>query len=139
METVIKGGMFMDETNAAIENSILLSIKQKIGIVKEYTIFDSDIIDYINSTFLTLSQLGVGPTEGFLIKGDLDVWTDFIPDSNLLHYIKTYIYLSVKLIFDPPTSSIAVDSINRMIHTHEWRIMTEIEKQIKEETTHERQ
>lgn len=132
METLNEGGIFMDENASNVENSILASIKHKLGIVKEYTVFDPDIIDFINSTFLELSQLGLKSNEDYFITSDSEMWTDFIPESNLLHYVKTYIYLSVKLLFDPPASSVAVESINKLISKYEWRIEIEVEKMNKE-------
>lgn len=107
--------------------SILTSIKKMLGITEEYTAFDSDIVMHINSVFLTLYQLGVGPADGFSISSKEEVWTDFIDSSNLLNAVKSYIYLKVRLLFDPPTSSSAVDSIKNMISEFEWRINVEAE------------
>ena len=102
--------------------SILTSIKKLLGIVEEYTQFDTDIIIYINTVFMTLQQLGIGPEEGFSITDENDLWTDFIEDSTLLNSVKTYIYLKVKLLFDPPLSSSTVESFNKMIDEIEWRM-----------------
>lgn len=102
--------------------SILTSIKKLLGIEKKYTQFDEDIIMHINSVFLNLTQLGVGPAEGFLIEDDSATWYDFIGDSNQLQAVKTYVYLKVKLLFDPPLSSSVIESMNRMIAELEWRL-----------------
>ena len=103
-------------------NSILTSVKKAMGITPEYTHFDPDIIMHINSVFLTLEQLGVGPKEGFAIEDEQDEWSDFIGDNKLLNAVKSWTYLKVRLLFDPPQSSAAVESINRMIAEFEWRI-----------------
>ena len=103
-------------------DSILTSIKKLLGIEEEYTQFDSDIIMHINTVFLNLTQLGVGPAEGFLIEDDSATWDDFIGDSNQLQAVKTYVYLKVKLMFDPPLSSSVTESINRIISELEWRL-----------------
>lgn len=103
-------------------DSILTSIKKLLGIEEEYTQFDSDIIMHINTVFLNLTQLGVGPAEGFLIEDDSTTWDDFIGDSNQLQAVKTYVYLKVKLLFDPPLSSSVTESINRIISELEWRL-----------------
>ena len=103
-------------------DSILTSIKKLLGIEEEYTQFDSDIIMHINTVFLNLTQLGVGPAEGFLIEDDSATWDDFISDSNQLQAVKTYVYLKVKLMFDPPLSSSVTESINRIISELEWRL-----------------
>ena len=104
--------------------SILTSIKKLLGISEEYTQFDDDLIMHINSVFLNLTQLGVGPKEGFVIEDDSSVWSDFVDIYNnvQLNAIKTYIYLKIKLLFDPPLSSSVVESINRMISELEWRL-----------------
>ena len=102
--------------------SILTSIKKLLGIEEEYTQFDNDIIMHINSVFLNLTQLGVGPAEGFLIEDDTATWEDFIGDSNKLQAVKSYMYLKVKLLFDPPLSSSVIESMNRMISELEWRL-----------------
>ena len=102
--------------------SILTSIKKLLGIEEEYTQFDNDIIMDINSVFLNLTQLGVGPAEGFLIEDDTATWEDFIGDSNQLQAVKSYMYLKVKLLFDPPLSSSVIESMNRMIAELEWRL-----------------
>ena len=102
--------------------SILTSIKKLLGIEEEYTQFDNDIIMHINSAFLNLTQLGVGPAEGFLIEDDTATWEDFIGDSNQLQAVKSYMYLKVKLLFDPPLSSSVIESMNRMVAELEWRL-----------------
>ena len=102
--------------------SILTSIKKLLGIEDEYTQFDNDLIMHINTVFLNLTQLGVGPSEGFMIEDDAAIWEDFIGDSTQLQAVKTYVYLKVKLLFDPPLSSSVIDSMNRMISELEWRL-----------------
>ena len=102
--------------------SILTSIKKLLGISEDYTHFDPDIIISINSAFSFLTQLGVGPSEGFFIEDEKSVWSDFVIDDLKIKFIKTYINLKVKLFFDPPLSTAAIESINRMITELEWRI-----------------
>ena len=102
--------------------SILTSIKKMLGIVEEYTHFDADLIMHINSVFAILTQIGVGPSEGFSIEDDTDVWTDFIQDNKRLESVKSYTYMKVKLLFDPPLISAVIESTNRIISELEWRI-----------------
>lgn len=101
-------------------DSILTSIKKLLGIQQDYTHFDADIIMHINTAFLTLSQLGIGPSKGFMIEDKEDFWEDFFTDD--LEAVKTYVYLKVKLVFDPPTSSAVMESMNRQISELEWRL-----------------
>lgn len=107
--------------------SILTSIKKMLGIDASYTHFDADIIMHINSVFMILSQLGVGPKEGFAINDEFAVWSDFISDSVKLNSVKTYVFLRVKLLFDPPLSNIVVESMNRAANELEFRINAEVD------------
>lgn len=102
-------------------NSILLTVKKMLGVSEEYKPFDIDIITNINSVFLTLNQLGVGPSSPFQITGEDEVWTDF-EDPTKVPGIQTYVYLKVRLLFDPPTNSFLVDSIRKQIDELEWRL-----------------
>ncbi len=102
--------------------SILTSIKKLLGIAEEYTHFDDDIIMHINSVFMILNQLGVGPKEGFYIEDDSAYWEDYIPDPMQLQAVKSYIHLKVKLLFDPPASSAVMECIKQMIAELEWRL-----------------
>lgn len=102
--------------------SILTSIKKMLGISEEYEHFDMDLIMHINSVFLILTQLGVGPAEGFIIEDDTAEWMDFIEDPVKLQAVKSYMFLKVKLLFDPPTSSAAIESSNRLASEFEWRL-----------------
>ena len=104
--------------------SILTSIKKLLGVYEEDENFDTDIIIHINTAFMSLTQLGVGPTEGFRIKDDTSIWADFIntDDTMLYEAIKTYIYLRVKLIFDPPSSGATTEVYKETIKELEWRL-----------------
>ena len=103
-------------------DSILTSVKKMLGISEEYEHFDPDIIMHINSVFMVLTQLGVGPAEGFKIEDKAAVWSDFILDTTMLEAVKSYMYLKVRLLFDPPLSSAVLDSMNRLISELEWRL-----------------
>lgn len=108
-------------------DSILTSIKKLLGIDSAYTHFDTDIIIHINSVFTILNQLGVGPTDGFSITGDSEVWSEFLTNPQKIEFVRTYVYLKVRLIFDPPTSSAVIEAINRTINELEWRIMVAVD------------
>ena len=103
--------------------SILTSIKKLLGIAEEYTQFDADIIMHINSVFTTLTQLGVGPSEGFYIEDDSAEWSDYISDMTKLQAVKTYMYLKVRLVFDPTSlGSATLAAYERQIQELEWRL-----------------
>lgn len=108
-------------------DSILTSIKKMLGLTEDYKHFDTDIIMHINSVFLILNQLGVGPSAVFSIRDDTAIWDDFLGDSTDLELVKSYMHLRVKLLFDPPTSSAAMESANRMIAEFEWRLNVAVE------------
>lgn len=103
--------------------SILTSIKKLLGIAADYEQFDTDIIIHINSAFSTLTQLGVGPSGGFVIQDETSTWSDFTADDPRLEFVKTYIYLKVRLVFDPPTTGSVIEAIKQNISEYEWRLM----------------
>ena len=111
---------------ADINVSILDSIKKNLGIVPEYTAFDDQIILDINAAFSTLHQLGFGPDEGFEITGIDEFWSDIIEEPRF-NFVKSYVCMKVRVMFDPPTSSYALDALNKQIAEYEWRIKSEIE------------
>lgn len=103
--------------------SILTSIKKLLGIAAEFTEFDADIIMHINSALMVVTQLGIGPSEGFMIEDDMSTWYDLIPDYRKHQAIKTFIYLKVKLVFDSShLSAAAITAINEQIREYEWRL-----------------
>lgn len=104
-------------------DSILTTIKKMLGISEEDEHFDPDLIIHINSILSILSQIGVGPIEGFSIINKDAIWLDFLPENSNLELVKSYISLRVRLIFDTPTSSSLIDSIKRIIDELEWRIL----------------
>lgn len=109
----------------AKELTILQTIKKQIGIVPEYDAFDDQLLMDINAAFATLHQLGVGPEEGFLVDKDTD-WDEYI-STERLNFIKSYVSMKVRVMFDPPTSSFALDALNKQISEYEWRITSEVE------------
>ena len=111
---------------ADMNGSILDSIKKNLGIVPEYTAFDDQIILDINAAFSTLHQLGFGPDEGFEITGTDEFWSDIIEEPRF-NFVKSYVCMKVRVMFDPPTSSYALDALNKQISEYEWRIKSEIE------------
>jgi hypothetical protein len=109
-------------------SSILSTVKKLLGIEENYTHYDNDITVYINSSFISLQQIGVGPPGGFSITNVDDTWEDFLGDTKELEAVKTYITLKVKLLFDPPTSSFVIESINQTLTQLEWRLNIQGEK-----------
>lgn len=103
-------------------DSILTSIKKLLGIAEEYTNFDGDLIIHINSVFSILTQLGVGPSDGFAIEDDSATWDEFVQDSKTIESVKSYVYLKVRLLFDPPITSAVLESTNKLISELEWRL-----------------
>lgn len=106
--------------------SILDSVKKKIGITEGYTEFDDgQIIDYINSVFFNLRQLGIGPAEGFFIVDEQANWEDYIPASPLQRAVRVYVGNKVQLRFDPPQSSSALEVLKNDVAEFEWRFTVE--------------
>lgn len=115
--------------------SILTSIKKLLGITEDDSSFDLDIIMLINSAFVNLQQLGVGPSEGFSIEDDTATWADFLGDDKAVHMVRNFIWLKVKMVFDPPTSSFVMDAMKHEIAQDEWRLMVHADSKTEEEVT----
>jgi hypothetical protein len=105
-----------------MEHSILLSTKKILGVAESYTVFDLDIITHINAAFTILTQLGLGPTEGFMIEDESTVWEDYPAPVDQLNLVKTYIFLKVRMLFDPPTTSFLIGAMTDQIKEYEWRL-----------------
>ena len=114
-----------------LEENILSSIKKLLGLNDGVTVFDTDIVIHINTVFANLTQMGVGPQNdegkniGFKISTGNEVWGDFTDNDILIDNVKTYVYIKVKMIFDPPTSSALIDAYNAQAKELEWRLYTQ--------------
>ena len=102
--------------------SILTSTKKILGIEESYTAFDPDIIMHINTVFAVLTQVGIGPVAGFAIEDSTATWDAFLGTDPLLNSVKTYVYLRVRLLFDPPATSFAIEAMKEQIKEIEWRL-----------------
>ena len=111
-----------------MEESILITIKKLIGFDKDYDYFDTDLVVQINSCFSTLSDLGVGPEEGFHITGKDEKWSEYIFTPIYMGMIKNYIYINTKLVFDRPETSYAIESLSKTASELEWRLHMESER-----------
>lgn len=103
-------------------NSILNSVKKQLGITEDYTVFDVDVLIHINSALSVLTQLGIGPPEGFSIDDASATWELFVGDDPRLNMVKTYVGLKVRKLFDPPTSPAVSQAIGESIAELEWRL-----------------
>lgn len=110
-----------------MENSILLTIKEMLGLSKTYPAFNTDVIRNINGSLFRLMQLGVGPNTGFRIKGESETWKDFIGDRDDLEGVINYVYLKAKIVFDPPTSAAVLQAYKEEMREYEYCINTQVE------------
>lgn len=108
-----------------MEESIFESIKSLLGPDASYDVFDQDILIHINTAIAVLTQLGVGPATGFMVTGPDETWRDFIGDDKILQMVKTYIYMKVKMAFDPPANSSVLNAYNEACKEYEWRLNVE--------------
>ena len=115
------------QTNTLDSSSILNSIKKLLGISPNDDGFDHEVKDLINSEFLTLHQLNVGPEAGFSISGPNDTWDSYTDNLHLQDAVRQFIYLRVRLIFDPPASSVVAEQINNRINELEFRLNVQAE------------
>lgn len=109
-----------------MNDSILNSVKLQLGILPEYTVFDQQLIIAINTAFSILHQLGVGPKDGYAIEDESNRWDEVVTKQSL-NMVKSYVFLKVKLLFDPPTTSFVLDAYNKQLAEMEWRINSEVE------------
>lgn len=109
-------------------DSILNSVKKMLGITEEDTSFDEDIIMHINTVFMIIHQLGAGPVGGFSIVDEESTWDDYFGEEQPLESIKSYMYLKVRSIFDPPTSGAVKEAVNNNIKELEFRINVAADK-----------
>lgn len=105
-----------------MENSILKSTKKILNVGEDYPAFDLDIITHINSTFSTLNQLGIGPSDGFAIEDEEALWDDLELPAKQVRMVRTYVFLKVRMLFDPPSTSFLIEAINNQIQEHEHRL-----------------
>lgn len=102
--------------------SILDSIKKILGMPPEYEAFDVDLIMHINTIFGVLTQIGIGPKDGYSISDSTALWSDYLGASSKIEMVKTYIALRVRMIFDPPTASAVAEAMKNQISELEWRL-----------------
>lgn len=118
-----------------MSGSILVSTKKILGVAEDDPDFDLDILTHINSVFSTLQQLGVGPDEGFMIEDADATWDDFLNADNRLNAVKTYVYLRIRMLFDPPATSFHLEAIKQQLAEMEWRLNVSAESATAPATT----
>lgn len=109
------------------DESILDSVKKVLGISAEYDVFDQDIMMHINSAFATLHQIGIGPDIQFTISGEDETWGEFTCPDTVKPMVPSYIYMKVRMAFDPPASSFTQNAFKDQISEYEWRMNVEME------------
>lgn len=113
-------------------DSILLTVKKMLGLAPDYNAFDTDILVNINAAFMSLMQIGIGPKTGYTVTGDTETWDDYISSMTQpmteLGALQNYVYLKVKTVFDPPTSSFVLDSMNKLMLEYEYRLNLQVDK-----------
>ena len=105
-----------------MEESILNTIKSMLGPDSSYEVFDQDILVHINMAIATLTQLGVGPASGFRVTGKDETWGELLGDRVDLDMAKTYIYMKVRIAFDPPANSSVLAAYKEACAEMEWRM-----------------
>jgi len=105
-----------------MSDSILNSTKRALDVPLNYDVFDQNIIMHINSVFSTLNQIGIGPADGFEIEDDSNTWTNYIGTNVRYNLVKSYMYLRVKMLFDPPATSFLIEAMTKQKDEMEWRL-----------------
>jgi len=104
-----------------VSDNILTSTKKVLGIAEDYEAFDIDILMHINSVFATLNSLGIGPHDGYMVDEE-STWSHFLNDDHRLNSVKTFVYLRVRLVFDPPGTSYLIESLRKQAEELAWRL-----------------
>lgn len=116
-----------------IMDNILNTVKNVLGIAEDYSHFDSQILLHINSVFTILNQIGIGPVSGFIADQN-SKWSEFFGNKDLQQeLVKSYVYIKVRLLFDPPTSSFVLDSLQKQANEYEWRLNVLVDPHVTEE------
>lgn len=113
----------MDQTT----DSIFVTIKKMLGLNDDYTPFDADVLVHINSALMTLNQMGIGPKEGFIVTDYDTTWDEFLQDKKMFGGVKTWVYLQVKMLFDPPGNSFVMDAYKNQADQILWRLNVQAE------------
>lgn len=111
-----------------MNESILTSVKKTLNLAEDYTNFDQDVILHINSALATLNQLGVGPGVGFMIEDKTKIWSDFLGSDPRWNAVKSYVYLYVRLLFDPPNTGFGTTAIEKQLQELAWRLNVQREQ-----------
>lgn len=111
-----------------MEESILNHVKDAAGVNTDDSAFDGELVMHINSVFMILRQIGIGPETPFFIEDDSATWDEFTEDDKILPMIRSYVTLKVRTLFDPPTSSALMEAINSTIAEYEWRLQIEADE-----------
>lgn len=120
-----------------MSDSIFVTIKKMLGLEDTYTPFDTDVMIFINAALMNLTQLGIGPKEGLTISDYDTKWSDFLTNEVKLGAVKTYVYLKVKMAFDPPTNSFVMDAMKQQAEEIGWRLNVQAESVEKFDFMHE--
>lgn len=110
-----------------MSSSILNTTKKLLGIPQDYTIYDEDIIVYINSALMTLNQNGIGPSSGFRVIDSYETWTDLVGEREDQSAVQLFVYATVRLAFDPPSTSYGLDSFRKIAEEALWRLNVQSE------------
>lgn len=117
--------------------SILISIKAMLGVAQDDPSFDGEILTFINAALSEVNQVGVGPAEGLMIFSEAEEWEELIGTNINLNLVKPYVFLYVKMVFDPPDVGFVLTSMERILERHIWRLMVVVDKPKPEELNEE--
>lgn len=113
---------------SVVTESILDSEKKLLGLDADYDVFDDDLVIHINSIFGTLHQLGVGPSQQLVITDNTTTWGEYTTNSEEIYEVRTYVYLRLRLLFDPPSSGFVFSGIESQARELEWRLMVKADE-----------
>ena len=105
-----------------MDESILDSLKNMLGILPNDTAFDNELISHINAFISNLTDIKIGPEEGFIVEDVTTTWGDFVSDISIMAAVREYLYAAIRLVFDPPSNSFVVTSLEKAKDEAFWRL-----------------
>ena len=117
-----------EETPPIESPSILVSTKAALGVAQDDSSFDAEILTFINAALAEVNQVGVGPSVGLMIFSDAEEWSELIGTDVRLNIVQSYVFLYVKLLFDPPDIGFVLTSMKDILERHIWRLMVVVDK-----------
>jgi hypothetical protein len=105
-----------------VDENILDSVKTYLGIAADELGFDAEILMLINSAFSTLADVNISAMPTTMVTDNTLEWSAVPMDDGQLGNVKLYVFIEVKLAFDPPQLPAVLSSFSERKQELVWRI-----------------